>query len=32
MSDRLPRLRNDLDIMPSPVADRPGLLIRDALG
>src|SRR5512134_1009683 len=32
MSDRLPRLRNDLDLMPSPLADRPGLLIRDALG
>jgi len=27
----LPRLRNDLDIMPSPVEDRPGLLIRDSL-
>jgi AmmeMemoRadiSam system protein B len=25
----LPRLRNDLDFMVSPVADRPGLLIRD---
>jgi AmmeMemoRadiSam system protein B len=27
----LPRLRNDLDIMPSPVEDRPGLLLRDSL-
>jgi MEMO1 family protein len=27
----LPKLRNDLDIMLSPVADRPGLLIRDFL-
>ncbi len=25
----LPRLRPDLDFMPSPVADKPGLLIRD---
>jgi AmmeMemoRadiSam system protein B len=25
----LPKLRRDLDIMPSPVADRPGLLLRD---
>ncbi|MEP6963359.1 MAG: AmmeMemoRadiSam system protein B, partial [Acidobacteriota bacterium] len=25
----LPRLRPDLDFMPSPMADRPGLLIRD---
>jgi MEMO1 family protein len=25
----LPRLRNDLDMMRSPVPDRPGLLIRD---
>jgi MEMO1 family protein len=25
----LPRLRADLDIMPSPVPDRPGLLMRD---
>jgi MEMO1 family protein len=29
MSNPLPRLRHDLDIMPSPVPDRPGLLIRD---
>ena len=27
----LPRLRSDLDIMPSPVDDRPGLLIRDPM-
>ena len=26
----LPRLRNNLDFMPSPVEDRPGLLIRDS--
>jgi MEMO1 family protein len=25
----LPRLRNDLDFMPSPVEERPGLLMRD---
>jgi len=31
MPERLPRLRVDLDFMPSPVADRPGLLIRDSL-
>ncbi|HBY64053.1 MAG TPA: AmmeMemoRadiSam system protein B [Solibacterales bacterium] len=29
MSYPLPRLRMDLDFMPSPVPDRPGLLIRD---
>src|SRR5689334_22553543 len=29
MNSVLPRLRMDLDFMPSPVADRPGLLIRD---
>jgi AmmeMemoRadiSam system protein B len=29
MSQTLPRLRMNLDFMPSPVADRPGLLIRD---
>jgi MEMO1 family protein len=28
----LSRLRRDLDIMPSPVPDRPGLLIRDPFG
>lgn len=28
----LPRLRQDLDFMPSPVEDRPGLLIRDSMG
>jgi len=27
----LSRLRGDLDIMPSPVEDRPGLLLRDSL-
>ncbi len=31
MSAPLPRLRNDLDFMPSPVEDRPGLLIRDSM-
>ena len=30
MSTPLPRLRGDLDFMPSPVEDRPGLLIRDS--
>jgi MEMO1 family protein len=29
MPETLPRLRMDLDFMPSPVPDRPGLLIRD---
>jgi len=29
MAATLPRLRFDLDFMPSPVEDRPGLLIRD---
>lgn len=29
MSNLLPRLRMNLDFMPSPVPDRPGLLIRD---
>ena len=28
----LPALRRDLDLMPSPVADRPGLLMRDSFG
>lgn len=27
----LPRLRSNLDFMPSPAADRPGLLVRDTL-
>jgi AmmeMemoRadiSam system protein B len=30
MSQRLPRLRTNLEFMPSPVPDRPGLLIRDS--
>ena len=30
MSQSLPRLRINLDLMPSPVEDRPGLLIRDS--
>src|SRR5260370_9253208 len=29
MAEPLPRLRNNLDFMPSPVPERPGLLIRD---
>jgi hypothetical protein len=29
MAEPLPRLRTDLDFLPSPVPDRPGLLIRD---
>lgn len=29
MAERLPRLRMNLEFMPSPVKDRPGLLIRD---
>lgn len=29
MARRLPRLRTNLDFMPSPVPERPGLLIRD---
>lgn len=29
MSETLPPLRPELDFMPSPVSDRPGLLIRD---
>jgi MEMO1 family protein len=30
MAETLPRLRTNLDFMPSPVKDRPGLLIRDS--
>ena len=30
MSSPLPRLRGDLDFIPSPVKDSPGLLIRDS--
>ncbi|MBY0508486.1 MAG: AmmeMemoRadiSam system protein B [Bryobacteraceae bacterium] len=30
MANPLPRLRRDLDLMPSPIADRPGLLLRDS--
>src|SRR5262252_940383 len=29
MAAPLPRLRADLDIMPSPMADQPGLIVRD---
>src|SRR3954453_21122361 len=32
MSNLLPRLRMNLDFMPSPVEERPGLLIRDSFG
>jgi MEMO1 family protein len=32
VSAQLPRLRLDLDFLPSPVEDRPGLLIRDGCG
>jgi AmmeMemoRadiSam system protein B len=32
MTETLPRLRMDLDFRPSPVPDRPGLLIRDPYG
>jgi hypothetical protein len=33
VTDRLlPPLRDDLDVMPSPLAGRPGLLIRDPMG
>jgi len=28
----IPAIRRDLDIMPSPVEDRPGILIRDPMG
>ena len=31
MSQLLPRLRMNLDFMPSPVENKPGLLIRDSL-
>ena len=29
MNELLPRLRTDIDVMPSPVAEQPGLLLRD---
>jgi AmmeMemoRadiSam system protein B len=32
MAQPLPRLRMNLDFMPSPVEDHPGLLIRDSYG
>ena len=32
MAQPLPRLRMNLEFMPSPVEDRPGLLIRDSYG
>jgi len=32
MARALPALRRNLDVMPSPVPDRPGVLIRDPLG
>ncbi len=28
----LPRLRTDIDVMPSPIRERPGLLLRDPFG
>jgi len=31
MAGTLPRLRLDIDFMPSPVEDRPGLLLRDPM-
>ena len=31
MSDLLPRLRVDVDVMPSPLPEQPGLLLRDHL-
>lgn len=30
MNDFLPRLRTGLDFMPSPIADSPGLIVRDS--
>ena len=30
VANRLPVFRRDLDIMPSPIEDRPGLLLRDS--
>ncbi|MGH9321755.1 MAG: AmmeMemoRadiSam system protein B [Vicinamibacteria bacterium] len=32
MSPILPSLRGDIDVMPSPIPDRPGLLLRDPIG
>ena len=32
VAQTLPRLRLNLDFMPSPVEDRPGLLVRDSYG
>ncbi len=29
---KLPRLRSDIDVMPSPIRERPGLLLRDPFG
>ena len=29
MKDSLPRLRRDIDVMPSPIVEQPGLLLRD---
>ena len=28
----LPKLRSDIDVMPSPIPERPGLLLRDPFG
>jgi hypothetical protein len=30
--EMLPRLRGDIDVMPSPIRERPGLLLRDPFG
>lgn len=32
MEETLPKLRWDLDVMPSPIPQRPGLLLRDPFG
>lgn len=32
MSKKLPRLRVTLDVMPSPVPDQPGIILRDPFG
>ena len=32
MPEQLPRLRFDIEFLPSPVAKRPGLMLRDPFG
>jgi AmmeMemoRadiSam system protein B len=32
LAEKLPPFRPDLDVLPSPVPDRPGVLVRDPLG